>query len=156
LEILDLTGVHPMRIRRATSALLLLASLFALGCSKGDPNRKETVQVSGEVFVAGEPAEGVMVAFYPEAGMDKAQPTDTKALTNAEGKFSASTYEVGDGVPLGKYQVTFTWPKLNKISMTFDGDQFKGKYAKPEKSEFSIDVQSGQPIDMGRIELKLK
>ncbi|MFK7736498.1 MAG: hypothetical protein AB8B50_10735 [Pirellulaceae bacterium] len=137
-----------------TIVLMLLATFLSAGCSQTDPNRKETVEVSGEVYVAGKPVEGVMVGFHAESGLDKAQPTNTKALTNADGKFSASTYEVGDGAPLGKYQVTFTWPKLNKISMTFDGDQFKGKYDKPEKSRFTIDVQSGQTVDMGRIELE--
>ena len=107
-------------------------------------------------MVDGAAAEGVMVKFHPVAGMDTEQPTETTALTDKEGKFVASTYEMGDGVPAGQYQVTFEWPKLDKISMSFSGDKLKGRYSKPAKSDYEIDVVSGQPIDMGTVELKGK
>lgn len=134
------------------SCLLLL--ILNPGCGGKDRNWKETIPVQGEVIVDGQPAEGVMVNFNPLAGMDTAQPTSTSAMTDKEGKFKASTYQVGDGVPAGEYQVTFKWPTLNKISMTFDGDKLKGKYSDAQKSQYTITVVSGTPIDMGRIELK--
>lgn len=124
------------------------------GCGGNDRNWKETIPVSGSVMVDGKPAEGVMVVFHPEGGMDTAQPTETKSMTDKEGKFVATTYEVGDGAPPGAYKVTLTWPKLNTISMSFDGDKFKGKYAKPDRSKFEVEVTSGgEPVDMGVIEL---
>ena len=124
-----------------------------VGCSSNERNWKETIPVTGVVLVDGKPAEGVSVSFNPTAGMDVAQPTVTKAMTDKEGHFAATTYELGDGAPVGEYNVTFTWGKLNKLSMTFDGDAFNGKYSKPEKSAFTVTVGSGEPTDMGTIEL---
>lgn len=133
----------------------LLLAVVVVGCGD-DRNWKETVPVTGEVLVDGSPADGVKIDFNPVAGIDQAQPTQSTAFTDPQGKFEASTYEVGDGVPPGEYQITFTWPKLNKISMTFDGDDLKGKYSDPKKSKFALTVESGTPVDMGRIELQVK
>ncbi len=139
--------------RIAPFSLTILAILFLGGCGGNDRNWKETIPVTGSVFVDGEPAEGVMVVFHPVSGMDSSQPTETKSMTNKEGMFSATTYEVGDGAPEGVYKVTLTWPTLNKISMSFDGDKFKGKYAKAADSKYEVSVEAGSPIDMGRLDL---
>ncbi len=130
--------------------------LTLLGCSGRDPNWKETVPVTGQVVVDGEAKEGVMIKFFPVDGMDTAQPTLTSTMCDKEGKFAASTYQPGDGAPPGDYMVTFTLPKLNTISMTFNGDELNGKYSDPKKSEFKISVVSETPLDMGRIELKTR
>lgn len=135
------------------SALLTLVLVIA-GCSGNDRNWKETIPVIGEVYVDGKPTEGVMITFHPNSGMDQAAPTETTAMTDAAGKFAASTYAVADGAPAGDYKLTFKLPKLNKISMTFDGDAFKGSYANPDKTDFSVQVVSGSPLDLGRIELQ--
>lgn len=133
--------------------VVLLVCLL-VGCGGRDPNRKETVPVTGLVTVNGSPAQGVMVMFHPIAGMDKAQPTVTKSITDDQGKFSAATYELNDGVPPGEYKLTFTWGKFNTISMSFDGDQLKGKYADPKTSEHKAIVLSGKPSDLGTFNLK--
>lgn len=138
---------------RIVGLLLVVVAVSCLGCSGEDPNRKETVPVSGQVTVKGEAAEGVMLTFVPVGGIDKAQPTVTTALTDKDGKFKASTYDVGDGVPLGDYTVTIKWPKLNKMSMAFEGDLLKGKYDDPQKSPYELTVVSGPAIDMGQIDL---
>lgn len=133
--------------------LVILSMAVFVGCSGDDPNRKETMSVVGEVYVNGEPGEGVMIKFHPEGGMDTAQPTETKSMVNADGKFAAGTYAVDDGATLGKHALTFTLPKLNRISMTFGGDELKGRYADPQKSTHTVTVESGKPIDLGRIDL---
>ena len=134
--------------------IVSLLLLSCMGCGDDGRNWKETIPVNGEIYVDGQPADGVLLKFHPVGGMDTAQPTETTGMTNAEGKFSASTYEPGDGAPEGKYQVTFTWPKLNTMSMAFEGDKLKGKYNSPEKSGQVVEVVAGTPVDMGRIELK--
>ncbi|MCA9190507.1 MAG: hypothetical protein KDB03_02045 [Planctomycetales bacterium] len=140
-------------MRLPLAGLLLVLVLIGVGCSGRDPNRKETVPVIGVITVDGKPAESVQITFHPEGGMDQTQPTETRAMSAADGKFAATTYELGDGATLGKFKLTFKLPKLNSISMTFDGDAFKGRYANPEKSQHSIEVVSGMPIDLGTIEL---
>ncbi|RMF43230.1 MAG: carboxypeptidase regulatory-like domain-containing protein [Planctomycetota bacterium] len=128
--------------------------VLVVGCNGNDRNWKETVPVTGVITVNGQPAEGVHVTFHPAGGMDQAQPTETKAITDKEGKFAASTYVLGDGAPPGEYTLTFSWPKLNTISMAFEGDKLKGKYDQPGKSQHKIVVESGQPLDLGTIDLK--
>lgn len=146
------------KMTKLVRSYILVLSILAsfTGCQGDDPNWKETIPVTGEVFVGGKAAEGVMVKFVPTAGMDTAQPTETNAMTDDKGKFSASTYQLGDGAPAGEYRLTFTWPKLNKMSMSFDGDSLKGKYEDPKKSEHTLNVQSGSPVDLGRIDLQGK
>ncbi len=142
---------------RSHRLLVAVCMLFLLaGCSGRPSNWKETIPVTGVVYVDGKPAEGVQIMFHPDGGMDQEQPTETKAMSDKEGKFAASTYELGDGAPVGSYTLTIEWPKLNTISMTFDGDQLGGRYAKVEKSEWKIDVASGEPVDLGQIDLKSK
>lgn len=135
---------------------MVLIGFLLSGCSSRDPNRKETFPVTGEVYADGVVAEGVTVELHPVGGIDKAQPTMTSTMTDAEGKFAASTYEQGDGAPEGEYIVTFKWGQLNRMSMSYDGDKFKGKYSDPKKSEFRVSVVAGSPADMGRIELVTK
>ncbi|GIW99665.1 MAG: hypothetical protein KatS3mg111_2998 [Pirellulaceae bacterium] len=142
--------------RCQATASLLIGLLILVGCNSRNPNWKETVPVTGQILVDGQPAEGVHVDFHPVAGMDQAQPTQTKAMTDKEGKFAASTYVLGDGAPPGEYTLTFSWPKLNTLSMAFEGDKLKGRYAKPESSQYKITVESGKPVDMGTIELTTK
>jgi hypothetical protein len=132
---------------------LVFLLLCCTACSRVDRDWKETIPVTGVVKADGIPAEGVTVNFQPVGGMDTAQPTVTQAMTDKEGKFAATTYELADGAPPGEYNVTFTWGKLNRISMTFDGDDFKGKYSDPNTSKFKASVASGAPVDMGVIEL---
>lgn len=126
------------------------------GCSGDDRNWKETIPVTGLVLVDDKPAEGVMLTFHPDGGWDTAQPTETKAMSDKEGKFAASTYEIADGAPKGNYTLTIEWPTLNKISMTFDGDALGGKYSKPAKSEYKLEVISGQSVDLGTLKLQGK
>ncbi|QDV27811.1 carboxypeptidase-like regulatory domain-containing protein [Aureliella helgolandensis] len=126
---------------------------LALGCADPHPDWKETYPVKGQVFADGKPAEGVSVTLNPKSGLDTKQPTISSTMTDAQGNFAISTYEEGDGAPEGEYTLTFKWGKLNRMSMSYSGDQFKGKYSDPLKSKFPLSVQPGSPIDMGKIEL---
>ena len=100
----------------------------------------------------------VFIQAVQEDGLAKilAEPTLTATRTDENGKFSASTYDAGDGAPEGEYSVTFEWNKLNTVSMSFDGDKLDGKYNDPKKSTFKIKVEDGKPADMGKIELTTK
>jgi 5-hydroxyisourate hydrolase-like protein (transthyretin family) len=127
-----------------------------MGCSPPD-NRKETFKITGEVYVDGQPANFLAVRAVATAGIDKSAPTYSAAFTNAEGKFTLSTYEEGDGIPAGQYSLTFTWGEMNLLTMSYGGaDKLKGKYEDAAKSEFKVEVGPDKPLDLGRIELKTK
>lgn len=139
--------------------LLSVAMVFAGGCGGGDaPSRKETFPVVGVVKIDGAaPGSEVQLTCHPAVGMDTSQPTISQSATDAEGKFSISTYVDGDGVPPGDYTLTFKWQEFNLFSREYSGaDKLKNRYGDPAKSEFKFTVKPGEQLDLGVIELKTK
>jgi hypothetical protein len=140
------------------SKSLSLAWIIAIvGCGgstgpQGGP-RVTTVAVTGVVKVDGAPAPFLRVVAVPVGGVG-AVPMESAALTDANGAFGLSTYESGDGVPPGQYQLTFVWGQINLMNSQYSGDKFNGKYADPAKSEHNLTVtDSDEPHDLGVIEL---
>lgn len=149
-----------MKCRIAGGFVLLSIVSICLAitaCSKPDTGRKVTIPVRGEVYVDGQPAAMLQIQCHPVGGMDREDPTVTQAITDQEGKFQLSTYEAGDGVPLGEYKLTFVWQDFSVLSASYSGpDKLKKRYSNPDSSEFPLTVEQGSPIDLGRIELTTK
>lgn len=138
---------------RVLTLVVCLLSLAAPGCDNKNMNRKATYKVTGEVYVDGKPANELAVVLNPTGTIDPKDYSMSQATTGADGKFSVSTYEAGDGAPVGDYKLTFTWGELNRLSMSFENDKLKGKYADPDKSTVTVSVNKDRAIDMGRIDL---
>lgn len=139
-------------LRRLIGYLLL--SLISAGCQKSAPaGRKPTVPVRGKVIVDGQPAEMVSVACNPVEGIDTKNPTITSTVTGKDGVFQLMTYETGDGVPEGKYRLTFEWTAISPLKRSAPEDKLGGRYRDPARSEFPLDVKPGEPIDLGEIKL---
>jgi hypothetical protein len=86
--------------------------------------------------------------------MNEENPTISSAFTDKQGKFSISTYEQADGVPVGSYVLTFEWGQWNMMSMQYGGpDKLNGKYSDPKTSEVRFEVKAGEPTDLGTIKL---
>ncbi len=131
-----------------------LLGLFFSSCAEEGPPRKETYPVTGQIFVDGEPAADLAVTCHNVEGMDKEQPTMSTAVTDKEGKFAISTYEMADGVPKGEYVLTFMWGKRNLVTMNYGGpDKLNDRYTDPKTSELRFQVEPGTPTDLGRIDL---
>ncbi|MEZ6131614.1 MAG: hypothetical protein R3C59_23330 [Planctomycetaceae bacterium] len=131
-------------------------NLFQSGCGKppkGGP-REATYPITGVVTVDGNPETQVQVTCHPVSESKLSAPS--VAYTNADGEFSIGTYEAGDGAPAGDYKLTFRWGQINLMTGRYDGDKFKGKYAKVESSEFPVTVTEGQECDLGPIALTTK
>jgi len=135
--------------------VMIAVSLLFCSCSKRDYG-KETIPVTGEVYVDGSPAAELNVTLHNVNGMDASVPTVSATFTKEDGTFALSTFEEGDGVPVGEYVATFEWGQFNALSRSYEKDKLKGKYKDPKKSEFKVSVVEGQPTDMGRIDLKTK
>jgi hypothetical protein len=143
-------------MRKATRSAAVAATLLVLFCSCSEQRgeRKETYPVKGEVYVDGNPAEGLKVTCHDVKGLDKEHPTMSAAFTDAEGKFEISTYESADGVPEGEYTLTFMWGQWNAISNSYGGpDKLNGRYSDPASSQQRITVEGGKRTDLERIEL---
>jgi hypothetical protein len=96
-------GLKDMKvvIARSQFALLLAALLGLSGCSGAD--RPKTYAVEGQVAYNGKPLEGATVSFWAETS-----PRAAVGTTNAEGKFTLSTFELEDGAIAGLHKVTVT------------------------------------------------
>jgi hypothetical protein len=89
-------------------------------------------------MVNGEPAKAAMVVFYhlDDWGEKSIVP---QALTNDDGRFVLSTYDVQDGAPAGDYRVTVEWPA--SLGKNPGPDKLGGKYAKRETSGLTARVE---------------
>ncbi len=142
-------------MRLMTGLATMLVLLFC-SCDSRDPNWKETHPASGEVYVDGQPAAMLRIHCTNVNGMDKENPSMSSAMTDEQGKFEISTYEKADGLPEGDYVLTFMWGELSPISGYGGPDKLKKKYADPEKSEHKFSVVTGEPTEIGRIDLETK
>ena len=119
--------------------------------------RNETYPITGQILVDGKPEQQIVVRCNPVSQAEGAHPITASAFTDAEGKFSISTYEGGDGAQAGEYKLTFVWGQINLLTGAYGGpDKLKDKYADPESSEFTVTVESGKQNDLGVIELTTK
>lgn len=135
--------------------LALIITFAGCGGSTGPQGgpRVTTVPVTGTVKVDGTAAAFLRVVAVPVDGVG-AVPMQSTGMTDANGLFTISTYETGDGVPAGQYKLTFVWGQINLMNSQYSGDKLNGKYSDPAKSEHSLTVTaSDEPHDLGVIEL---
>ena len=105
----------------AWSCMSLSVLVFA-GCSKSD--RPEMVPVSGTVLYLGEPLEGASVRFTGKVGRPAIGHTD------ANGRFTLTSFDEGDGAVLGEHAVTVTKyakPSFEPPKKADGGYQFKSE-----------------------------
>lgn len=106
---------------RVRFALCLLAACLAIaGCAK--PGRAPTAKASGTLSAGGAPLTGVNVTFTPAAGRS------ASATTDAEGRFSLSTFAPGDGAVPGKHRVTLS---LKEADVPMPGTPEAAAYKPP-------------------------
>lgn len=135
--------------------LLLVWSVLTLssGCMFREPpqvaGRLKTIPVSGTVTLDGSPVEGATVMFCaPNLKLTAYGKTDSA------GVYQLTTYEQGDGAPVGHFQVTIRkqehevtgksdHPALPPESRSLD--HLPLKYAESETSGLSVEIAEGQP-----------
>ncbi|WP_020476042.1 hypothetical protein [Zavarzinella formosa] len=116
--------------------LLGILMIALTGCGDGKPT---LYPVSGQINVKGKGAGFAHVVFHPDQVNDKIPRPYAK--TDADGKFTLTTYTTGDGAPAGSYKVTVTWRPVPKSSTEADGpDKLNGRYADAATSKTSVTV----------------
>lgn len=147
------------RLPRQTFPILTTLVVLS-GCSKKDePFRKETIPVTGQILVDGQPPGSPIQIFCHDLnGMDQEHPSVSQANSDNDGRFAIATYETGDGVPPGEYALTFSWGEFNMVSMSFGGtDKLNRRYNDVGQSEVRFEVKAGdKPLDLGTLELTTK
>jgi hypothetical protein len=124
----------------------LLSAFLAAGCGGGGGlSAPKTTPVSGTVQFKGKPVAGVKVTFHPKFDMGGDAKFTPNGVTNKDGKFTLSTAAANDGAPPGEYAVTFEWLRAgtDKAGLDVEIDQWKGKYADPATSTFTVTIQKG-------------
>jgi len=134
-------------------AVAVLVSVLGLGCTgQQGGDRPKTVRVTGTVTHSGEPVEGATVAFQSAGGSKSAI-----GVTDADGKYTLTTFESGDGAVPGEYQVKIckyqveTSQAVDESSPDYvppaEGEQsappenlLPGKYADPTTSGLTATV----------------
>jgi hypothetical protein len=133
------------RARFAAMGLVGILALTAVACSKSG-GRKPVYPVKGKVQFDGRPAEGALVVFHPVgAAGAEGNPHATVA---ADGTYTLTTYDSGDGAPEGDYLVTVEWwqrdprqpdnPPLNRLNPQLARTESSGLKARVDKGKNEI------------------
>jgi hypothetical protein len=132
----------------------VLAVLIALGCAaekKPGWQRPKVVHANGVVRYQGQPLEGALVTFTNEK-----QSTSAFGRTDAEGKFTLTTFKQGDGVVPGAQAVAVSkvqmpnqlidksaapsWRKASTPAQPQPRWLIPKRYGNPATSQLSVDV----------------
>jgi hypothetical protein len=121
---------------------LLIGLLVTCGCSPqgGAP----TAKVSGVLTRKGSPVPNASVTFTPETG----RPAN--GVTDAQGKFTLSTFATNDGAVPGTHRVSVASMDIPPMPGTPEArsgtaqSQIPPKYTSPETSGFVAEVKTRQ------------
>jgi len=130
----------------------------------GKPKIKKVplTKVTGKVTVDGAPQPLVVVTFIPTGPFEPSDRAQTLvAVSDEQGNYAPSTYEMRDGLPAGEYGVIFSWTPVPPLRLgQSDEDQpeptdkLNGKYSDRENPPLKIKVESGKPLVIDVMDLK--
>src|SRR5437764_3720406 len=101
-----------LALLHSASSLAAMAaiSLALVGCGKPVSSRTPVYKASGKISFEGQVPEGALVVLHPK---NASSPTALRptAHVQPDGTFQLTTYETGDGAPVGDYVVTVSWQR---------------------------------------------
>lgn len=126
-----------------TTTALGLAFLVTLAAGCGGEGVAPTAEVTGTVTYKGAPLENVNVVFTPANGRPATGTTD------AEGKFTLSTFASDDGAVPGEHRVAITSTAIPPMPGTPEAAKpqkklFPARYSDPAKSGLTAAVKEGE------------
>lgn len=140
-------------------SLAFVLAVFAAGCGgqAKDPNRPGTVPVTGTVTHGGSPVDGATVTFMPQSEGS----AGAVGKTDASGKYSLTTFQLGDGAIPGTYQVTVSKVVIEAGISEEESNAYLArgetppppteknllpeKYKSPETTDLTAEVKDGAP-----------
>jgi hypothetical protein len=139
--------------RRALQALMLSA-LLIVGCGEAKHPLK-CYPVTGKVMIDNKPAVRAVVSFHPIAPHADGQTHSPSTFTDDNGEFKLTTFEAGDGAPVGEYVVTVVASYVIRNGQDVPvPDLLKGVYADPKKSKLRATVEPKEANVLATFELK--
>lgn len=107
---------------------VVLSAIGTIGCGGGSPH--SMASAGGVVRLDGKPVPGVVVTLHPQMKDSAEGGKSATGITDENGKFQLSTYEINDGAIIGTHQV----------AIGMDGPENPpGKLPK----DFTLEVTSG-------------
>ncbi len=122
----------------------LLGLLAITGCGEEEFARLNVHPVEGKLIYDSGSPEGAIVTLHPEnASLDSLRPS---AKVASDGSFKITTYQNGDGAPVGTYKVTVQLFKLPAKTEEFKPGRnvLPAKYGSPKTSQLSVAVNEGK------------
>lgn len=116
-----------------------MVGLFLASCQRSE-SRIATVPVSGQLLRGAAPLAHASVVFHSDAAAgDFPKP---RATTDADGRFTLTTFDTADGAPVGTYRISVElW--VTPRPDAGPTNALPAKFAKPETSGLSATVQPG-------------
>jgi hypothetical protein len=124
-----MNNVYLTRLPSVAIALLALITVAAAGCGDG---RAKRVPVSGVVKIDGVPVTTGFITFVPTEGRSASGDID------AQGRFTLSSYEPGDGVLIGTHNVEVM--AREAVSETSARWHAPKKYTSHKTSGITVDI----------------
>lgn len=128
-------------------ATLVLVAVVGCGSESG---RVPIHPTKGTVTAAdGAPAEGALVFLHPVT--PNGGPNRPNGRVAADGSFTVTSYEPGDGAPAGDYDMTIVWPVPKPANDASDDsraapDRLKGRFADPKKPVRRVTIAAGRNV----------
>lgn len=131
--------IAPLSPSIVVVVLGLVATLTGVGCR---PDwQSDTYPATGRITINGEAPAGAVVELHSVGEQPDVRDSRPWAVVQEDGSYSLTTYETGDGAPLGEYAVTVKWPPdVSKPSLV---DRLGGVYARPESSAWKVSISDG-------------
>ncbi len=136
----------------ALNYILVCASCLAIlsGCNQRPSWQADVYPTSGVIKVNGQGAENAIVLLHFRGTTPDKRESIPWGLVNSEGAYSITTYNRGDGAPLGEYAVTLYWPSNPKEPSS--PDRLKGVFLDPERPLNTVTITKGKnvipPVDL--------
>jgi BON domain len=132
-------------IPRGVVAVLAVAAIS--GCGRTDSLHVPVYPTNGTISFRGQPIPGAIVTLHPSSSTGENVPTP-RASVAGNGTFTVSTYDGGDGAPVGEYTVTVVWfkPIVQEGELRAGPNVIPRKFARPQTSDLRVKIASGDNI----------
>ena len=154
--------LHKSCIQHSATVLCVVVGAL-MGCG-GDspqsrleeaiPNRTAVVPVSGVVLINGSPVLELTIRLV-QADAETISISDPKTLTDAQGRFTFTTYLDGDGVPPGKYRMLVEHLERHGSSGWGSTDKLGNRYNYITDPATTIEVKEGAPAEGLKFDLDI-
>ena len=124
---------------RLPCALSLVVVLLVLSGCSGDSDRPELADAGGTVTYNGMPLSHGQLAFHPENGRSASATIKDGTIVDP------TTYELGDGLPIGKLTVTVSAVDNPEADMyTPTNSIIPKRYSDPIQSRLEVEIKPGE------------